>query len=59
MYRDTLVSVLKKKKKKKSERKLELDFRRFLRTFRSILIINQCIVTSLIQYSLIRLAIVA
>ena len=58
MYRDTLVSVL-KKKKKKSERKLELDFRRFLRTFRSILIINQCIVTSLIQYSLIRLAIVA
>ena len=46
-------------KKKERERELEPDFRRFPRRFRRILIINQCIVTSLIQYSLIRLAIVA
>ena len=46
-------------KKKERERELEPDFRRFPRRLRSILIINQCIVTSLIQYSLIRLAIVA
>ena len=47
-----------KKKKRKKER-IRTRFQKISEEVPEYLIINQCVVTSLIQYSLIRLAIVA
>ena len=50
---------LKKKKKKRKRERIRTRFQKISEEVPEYLIINQCVVTSLIQYSLIRLAIVA